>query len=578
MNIHKRFFYYINNINVLNFRCVMNYLFYLFYVTLVVVFELQFYLKLLYKVQLSGYTYRSLAENLWKDFKESFLYWFLYIIIFVTILVINYSNIIFLTILMIVSGITVSINGDGFFGMKKVKYTKRVIRILCVSIIFLLCYMLFSIFVISKLVTLTLMPFILLLNYPILLSSLLILSPLEKHIRNNYIKQAKLKLSENRGLIKIGITGSYGKTSTKEILGTILSQHNNTLITPESYNTPMGISKTILKDLTPLHEVFVCEMGAKKEGEIRELCNIVDVGYGIVTSVGRQHTSTFGSIENIFRTKKELSDYLKNGYMVFNITNAYVYNMYNLFKGDKSAVFYLKKHKLRNTMLLLKTRLKCNRKYIHYDTNLMFYEYMKIGSVYAKNINASENGLKFDVYANGCKLCVAETKLIGIHNVINILLAVAMAIKLNVSGENIELGIKRIEPIRARLEKFVSKSGAIVLNNGYNSGIDSVDSSLNTLLLFDRSNKLVITPGLIENKDNYETNFLFAKKLSRVATEVVIVKRENKSAIYSGLIASGFDMSRVYTANSFRECRELIDMAGKDYVILIENDLPDNYI
>ena len=97
----------------------------------------------------------------------------------------------------------------------------------------------------------------------------------------------------------VGITGSYGKTSTKYYLSTILSERFDVLMTPGSYNTPMGVVKTVRESLRPTHEVFVCEMGAKYVGDIKELCEIADPEIGIISSIGAQHLETFGSLENI---------------------------------------------------------------------------------------------------------------------------------------------------------------------------------------------------------------------------------------------------------------------------------------
>ena len=97
------------------------------------------------------------------------------------------------------------------------------------------------------------------------------------------------------------ITGSYGKTSTKLIIAGVLGEKYQTLATPASYNTPMGITRTIREMLTPVDEVFVCEMGAKQKGDIDELCQLVHPTIGVLTSIGEQHLETFGNIETIIQ-------------------------------------------------------------------------------------------------------------------------------------------------------------------------------------------------------------------------------------------------------------------------------------
>ena len=143
-------------------------------------------------------------------------------------------------------------------------------------------------------------------------------APIEKFIRQYYINDAKKILKSKPDMKIIGLTGSYGKTSTKYILGRILSEKFNTVITPGSFNTPMGVVITVRNHLTPQTEVFVVEMGAKNVGDIKEICDIVHPTTGVITSVGPQHLNTFGSIENVTKTKFELADAVKeNGGKVY---------------------------------------------------------------------------------------------------------------------------------------------------------------------------------------------------------------------------------------------------------------------
>ena len=93
----------------------------------------------------------------------------------------------------------------------------------------------------------------------------------------------------------IGITGSYGKTSAKNFLHALLSVKYNVLMTPESYNTTMGVVRTIREQLRPSHQIFIAEMGAKNPGDIREICDLVRPRYGMITSIGEQHLETFGT-------------------------------------------------------------------------------------------------------------------------------------------------------------------------------------------------------------------------------------------------------------------------------------------
>jgi UDP-N-acetylmuramoyl-tripeptide--D-alanyl-D-alanine ligase len=198
----------------------------------------------------------------------------------------------------------------------KIKFRKRLVRL--IVLLFLFNIVLF--FILNLLPVYFIVFFNLLLvvfNRLFIIFAHIILLPIEFFIGRCYLSKAKKKLNNSNLKYVIGITGSFGKTSTKEILYTMLKEAYSVIATPKSYNTPFGISKTILSGLQDYHDVFVCEMGAKKEGEIKFLCNYTNVNCGIVTSVGRQHTNTFGNIDGVYRAKKELPDFLKNNFCVF---------------------------------------------------------------------------------------------------------------------------------------------------------------------------------------------------------------------------------------------------------------------
>ncbi|MBQ6903257.1 MAG: hypothetical protein IJQ26_01945, partial [Lachnospiraceae bacterium] len=136
----------------------------------------------------------------------------------------------------------------------------------------------------------------------------LINKPAEQSINNGFIRDAQRILKEQPKMRIIGVTGSFGKTSVKYYLTTLLSEQYNVLMTPESYNTPMGIVRTIREQMKPLHEIFVCEMGARHVHDIREITDFVHPDDGILTAIGEQHLETFHSLENIISTKYELLD------------------------------------------------------------------------------------------------------------------------------------------------------------------------------------------------------------------------------------------------------------------------------
>ncbi len=124
------------------------------------------------------------------------------------------------------------------------------------------------------------------------------------------MNDARRIVQSMRNLLVIGITGSYGKTSVKHFLHTVLAQQFNVLMTPESFNTPMGVTRTVRSSLSPTHDIFIAEMGAKQTGDIKELCDLAQPKMGIITSIGPQHLETFKTLENVQATKFELVESL----------------------------------------------------------------------------------------------------------------------------------------------------------------------------------------------------------------------------------------------------------------------------
>ena len=134
-----------------------------------------------------------------------------------------------------------------------------------------------------------------------------------------YINDAKKIIKNCPDLLVIGITGSFGKTSVKYFLDELLSVKYNVLKTPGNFNTTLGVVKTIRSSLRATHDIFLCEMGAKNIGDIKEICDIVHPKMGIITSVGEMHLESFKSIENVRKTKFELADSLpENGKIFLN--------------------------------------------------------------------------------------------------------------------------------------------------------------------------------------------------------------------------------------------------------------------
>ncbi|MBE6861390.1 MAG: UDP-N-acetylmuramoyl-tripeptide--D-alanyl-D-alanine ligase [Ruminococcus sp.] len=373
----------------------------------------------------------------------------------------------------------------------------------------------------------------------------LINKPIEKAVQNWYINDAKKLLASMPNLHKVGITGSYGKTSMKFYLSELLNSQYNTLKTPESYNTPMGVTITVRRDLKPTHEYFVCEMGARRVGEIKELCGIANPHDGIITSVGPQHLETFKSIENVVGTKFELADSISAlGKIYLNVDNELIRA-----KADeyKNAVTYG----------------TCE------------------GSDYrASDITVSDKGTEFTMTAPDGSSCRYTTRLLGEHNVQN--LAGAIAYSHGSAGiplEKLILPVKRIAAVPHRLELVDKGGGLCYIDDAYNSNPSGCRAALNVLGLFDAC-KILVTPGMVElGEKQEELNCEFGREAAKVCDYVVLVGKIQAEPIYKGLMEAGYPEERVFIASNLNEAISHVQayQTDKKKIVLLENDLPDNY-
>jgi len=371
--------------------------------------------------------------------------------------------------------------------------------------------------------------------------------PYEKYRQGRYINSARDKIAGMNKLIKIGITGSYGKTSTKFILATILTEKYEVLLTPESYNTTMGTTKVIREMLNDSHEVFISEMGARNTGDIKELCNIVKPDYGIITSIGKQHLETFKNIENIARTKYELIDGLEpGGKGFFPSDDEFCYELYT--KTTVNKVLYgLEKH-------------------------------IDEVDLSVRNIVLSDKGSGFDLVGKNGESIKCSTKLLGRHNVLNILGCAAIASELGLTLEQISTGIAKIEPVLHRLQILPTLNGTVVIDDAFNSNPVGAKMALEVLAQFE-GRKIIITPGMVElGKEEYELNRAFGRGIAESTDIAILVGKKRTEAIQEGLKDKSFPIENIIVTASLDEASsKLASLVKTGDVILFENDLPDNY-
>ncbi|MBQ7141011.1 MAG: UDP-N-acetylmuramoyl-tripeptide--D-alanyl-D-alanine ligase [Bacilli bacterium] len=429
---------------------------------------------------------------------------------------------------------------------KPLVYTKRIYRLVfTISILLLIpiIYM-FIDFEVTHLkecyIKLSVLTYIV---YVIVLVANIINHPIERYVYHSFKRKAMKKLRDNPNLKVIGITGSYGKTSSKNILSDILNIKYNALPTPKNLNTPYGLIITINNHLDKFDDILIAEMGAYKIGEIQELCDLVHPTYGILTSIGTAHLESFGSEENIQKGKFELIESLPtNGVAVLNM-------------DDEKQVNY----KIKN---------KCKKIWISINNEKADYQ--------ATNIKMNNKGMSFNVILDGKKVKF-ETKLLGIPNIYNILAGIALGHYLGITSEQLQRAVMNVKNTEHRLE--LKKAGDITyIDDAYNSNPVGSKMALDVLDMMP-GKKIIITPGMIElGSKQYELNKKFGEYIADVCDEVILVGEKQTRPILDGLNEKGYNEKKIHIINDVKDGFTIVNqIKTKDTYVLLENDLPDSF-
>lgn len=380
----------------------------------------------------------------------------------------------------------------------------------------------------------------------ILILSSWINQPIESLIKKKYKKKALHKLSSFSNIIKVAITGSFGKTSTKNILYQVLSSKYNVTKTPKSYNTMMGLTKTINQELREDCEIFLVEMGAFRKGEIEEMSLAIRPHLAIVTEVGPQHLSTFKTIEHVLEAKFEIVKGL-SGAMIVNDDNEWIRN-------------YVK------------------------DSNLKAIGFgINNGQYKAKNIVFQNQITKFDIYENDIFRLSIQTSLLAKHNIYNILCAYATiraleTYQIRISDEEFQKQIEKLTPSEHRLSyRYIAPFH--IYDDSYSANVKGFQNALE-VLKNQMGVKCIITPGIVDGGAyEEEINASIAKDLIDGIDEIYIIKNKASQPIIKFLeekkksykVFSKFMDAYLDITKKYLNCE-------KDIHILIENDLPDSFL
>jgi UDP-N-acetylmuramoyl-tripeptide--D-alanyl-D-alanine ligase len=390
----------------------------------------------------------------------------------------------------------------------------------------------------------------------ILVCGNLLMTPVEAFFRARFVNQARNVLKEIDPTV-IGITGSYGKTSTKTYLAHILNGRYRAFPTPKSYNTMMGVCIAINNGLKGDYrtDYFICEMGAYIPGEIERIADLTHPRISVVVEVGPQHLERFGTLENIAIAKYEIIKALPpDGVGIFNWDNPYVREMYE--RGYPQ------------TRLAVSTTADSANPPPNGPRLI------------ASAIEESLDGLRFTVTDTlDGQSERFETPLLGGHNVTNILLATAIALHEKMSLKEVARRVRGLQPAESRLVKQTSPEGITIINDAYSANPVGIVHALRVLSMHTGGRRLLITPGMVELGPLQEQeNRKLGEIAAQHATDVILVGAAQTHPIKDGLLSAGFASDRVLTVETLKESVAWYqgNLKPGDTVLFL-NDLPDTY-
>lgn len=385
------------------------------------------------------------------------------------------------------------------------------------------------------------------------------LSVLQKPVERMIINKAKEKLANQKG-VRIAIAGSYGKTSMKEILKTVLEKNKKIKATPDNKNTPLGISRFV-DTLEGDEEALIFEMGEYYEGDIRELCEIINPDIGIITGINEAHLDKFESLEKTSKTIFELADYLRHK----ENTKLFV-------NGDNRLV----KEQARE---LINNKVKFPIICCYGENGVVNLSDNNDGNWKTEGAETNLEGLTFVLRNNKNEGVIVRSKMLGLHQVGPLSLSAVLGQSIGIKIENIELALHETKPFSHRLEPREESGGVTIIDDSYNGSPDGVRAAINFLKGIKNKRRFYVTPGLVEmgNKTE-EIHKQIGKELTEASIEkVVLVRNSATPFIEIGLKEYNFN-GEIIWFESAKDCfAYLSKQTINNDLVLYQNDWPDNY-
>jgi UDP-N-acetylmuramoyl-tripeptide--D-alanyl-D-alanine ligase len=323
----------------------------------------------------------------------------------------------------------------------------------------------------------------------------------------------------------VGITGSSGKTTTKDMIADVLSSRYNVLKNEANFNNFIGVPQTIFK-LTETHRIGVIEMGMNSIGEIRTLTKIVQPEISVITNIGSAHIERLGSIDNILHAKLEILEGMdSNGTVVLNC-------------DDRQLAGIIPN--------------------INYKTVTFGIKGGEIRPLFWKN---DESGIRFSCVLKG-KEQKFELKTPGKHNLYNTLAAITVGSLLGVEPAIIAQRIKEYSPGKMRMEKIEVQGMPVIINDAYNANPDSMSAALEAFDVMSRGKRRAAVLGdmLEMGKWGPRAHFEIGKKAAKIGIHYLLCVGELAGQVAAGALSSGMNDSNVFVVKNNAEAAQKLKL------------------
>jgi UDP-N-acetylmuramoyl-tripeptide--D-alanyl-D-alanine ligase len=378
----------------------------------------------------------------------------------------------------------------------------------------------------------------------------LILLPLDLFIKWFIIHRAQEKLGRLSNIRVIAVAGSYGKTTTKEVIASVIGTKYSVLKTPETINTPLGIARLILSKLTRYHEVFIVEFGEHKPGDISELCKLVEPDIVVLTGINEAHLERMGSMEKSVAALFEVVQGLdKDGMVLLNADDENIRKHYKEYVGDKSVVWY-------------GTFSESDAQ----PTDMQFMD--------------KDLAWKFKIKTRLEEVGPFMVPILGSYIGSTVAAAVVIAKRLGVVSEDIELGVKTLRPVEHRLQPIFGASNVLIIDDSYNGNPSGVKEAVSLLSKFTDRRKIYVTPGLVElGVESERVHKEIGRLLANTVDMVIFIKNSATGIIAQTMLSEGFVQSNIIWFDTAEHAhQELSSILQGGDVVLFQNDWPDNYL